>query len=232
MWGAEVARQARLPLEARDHDPVLRQLRPQDLQRDARALLVPRCEHEPGRALSEQLLEPVPADDLPRSRELAHASDYPRASMIRFRLLGPAEALSESGPVKLPGGKPRALLVRLLLEPGRVVPVDVLVDELWREPPASAHKVVQVYVSQLRKALGADAIETRAPGYLAPAGTEGSDLGSSSVPIEHALHARHPAELGARGTEIAAGRDGCGSWSSRTCIRRIIWAATSFRAAT
>ena len=92
--------------------------------------------------------------------------------MIRFRLLGPVEA-----PAKLPGGKPRALLARLLLEPGRVVPVDTLVDDLWREPPASAHKVVQVYVSQLRKALGPDAIETRAPGYLARATADESDLG-------------------------------------------------------
>ena len=92
--------------------------------------------------------------------------------MIRYRLLGPVEA-----PADLPGGKPRALLARLLLEPGRVVSVDTLVDDLWREAPASAHKVVQVYVSQLRKALGPDAIETRAPGYLVRAAAEESDLG-------------------------------------------------------
>src|SRR5204862_450287 len=102
-------------------------------------------------SLAERLVEPVPADHLPRSGELAHGR-----IMIRFRLLGPVEA-----PAKLPGGKPTALLARLLLEPGRVVPVDTLVDDLWRDPPASAHKVVQVYVSQLRKALGADAIETK-----------------------------------------------------------------------
>ena len=100
------------------------------------------------------------------------ASDAHARIMIRYRLLGPVEA-----PAKLPGGKPRALLARLLLEPGRVVPVDTLVDDLWREPPASAHKVVQVYVSQLRKALGPDAIETRAPGYLVRAPADESDLG-------------------------------------------------------
>ena len=97
--------------------------------------------------------------------------------MIRFRLLGPVEALAGGEAVKLPGGKPRALLARLLLEAGRVVPVDVLVDELWRQPPASAHKVVQVYVSQLRKALGAEAIETRTPGYFATTRADESDLG-------------------------------------------------------
>ena len=40
-------------------------------------------------------------------------------------------------------------------------------DELWGErPPATATKVVQTYVSQLRKVLGDDLIATRPPGYL------------------------------------------------------------------
>jgi DNA-binding SARP family transcriptional activator len=80
--------------------------------------------------------------------------------MTRYRLLGPFEP-SEG----LPGGKPRALLARLLLDAPRVVPAEALVESIWADPPRSARKVVQVYVSQLRKALGADAIETRPPGY-------------------------------------------------------------------
>ena len=75
-------------------------------------------------------------------------------------MLGPLE-----GPVALPGGKPRALLARLLLTPGRVVAADALVADLWERPTPSAPKVLQAHVSALRKALGADAIETRAPGY-------------------------------------------------------------------
>ena len=59
----------------------------------------------------------------------------------------------------------------LALEPGRVVSVDRLVEALWPgEPPETAAHAVQVYVSQLRKALG-PVIATRAPGYeleLAP----------------------------------------------------------------
>ena len=81
--------------------------------------------------------------------------------MIEFRLLGPFE-----GPVTVPGGKPRALLARLLLDRGRVVAADALVEARWGEsPPPSAPKVLQAHVSALRKALGPDAIETRAPGY-------------------------------------------------------------------
>jgi DNA-binding SARP family transcriptional activator len=81
--------------------------------------------------------------------------------MIELRLLGPLEA-----PVALPSGKPRALLARLLLDADRVVAADALVDALWGdEAPPSAPKVLQAHVSALRKALGAEVIETRAPGY-------------------------------------------------------------------
>ena len=80
--------------------------------------------------------------------------------MIDLRLLGPLEA-----PVELPGGKPRALLAVLALHRGRVVASEALVDAIWEKPPPSAPKVLQAHVSALRKALGADAIETRAPGY-------------------------------------------------------------------
>lgn len=81
--------------------------------------------------------------------------------MIELRLLGPFEAN-----VVLPGGKPRALLARLALDPARVVSAQALVAALWEEPvPPSAPKILQAHVWALRKALGADAIETRAPGY-------------------------------------------------------------------
>ena len=81
--------------------------------------------------------------------------------MSEFRLLGPFE-----GPVEVPGGKPRALLARLLLDVGRVVATDSLVDALWGEsPPSSAPKILQAHVSALRKALGREAIETRGAGY-------------------------------------------------------------------
>ena len=124
--------------------------------------------------------------------------------MIRFRLLGPVEALADGEPAKLPGGKPRALLARLVLEPGHVVPVDTLIDELWREPPASAQKVVQVYVSQLRKALGAESIETRSPGYLVRAAPEESDLGRFEQLAEEAHRATEPAHKAALMREALA----------------------------
>jgi class 3 adenylate cyclase len=84
---------------------------------------------------------------------------------LEVRLLGPLEASRGGTPARLGGPKPRALLAVLALEPGRVVSVDRLVESLWPgEAPETAAHAVQVYVSQLRKALG-PVIATRAPGY-------------------------------------------------------------------
>ena len=84
---------------------------------------------------------------------------------LEVRLLGPIEVERDGAPVALGGQKPRALLAVLALDPGRVVSVDALVEALWPgEPPETAAHAVQVYVSQLRKALG-PVIATRAPGY-------------------------------------------------------------------
>ncbi len=86
--------------------------------------------------------------------------------MMDYALLGPLEARAAGAAVALPGGKPRALLALLLLESGRVVPVESLLEGLWPTPPPSAGKVLQAHISQLRKALGAEAIETQPPGYV------------------------------------------------------------------
>jgi DNA-binding SARP family transcriptional activator/tetratricopeptide (TPR) repeat protein len=85
---------------------------------------------------------------------------------LEVRLLGPIEVERGGEPVALGGQKPRTLFAALALEPGRVVSVDRLVEALWPgEPPETAAHAVQVYVSQLRKALG-PVIATRAPGYV------------------------------------------------------------------
>jgi DNA-binding SARP family transcriptional activator len=88
-----------------------------------------------------------------------------QAKAIEVRLLGPLEAGRGDGPVALGGPKPRALLAVLALELGRVVSTDHLVEALWPgDAPETASHAVQVYVSQLRKALG-PVIVTRPPGY-------------------------------------------------------------------
>src|SRR3954468_19562807 len=88
---------------------------------------------------------------------------------MQFRLLGPLEVFTDDGSVDIGSGKRRALLANLLIHANEVVPAERLIDELWNEhPPATAAKSVQVYVSQLRKALAAsgDVLETRSSGYV------------------------------------------------------------------
>jgi peptide/nickel transport system substrate-binding protein len=84
------------------------------------------------------------------------------------RILGPLEVTLDGRPVELGATKQRAVLVMLALRPNEMVSVDELVDGLWGEdPPASAVKLIQHYVSQLRKlSAGGDAeIVTRGRGY-------------------------------------------------------------------
>ena len=84
---------------------------------------------------------------------------------MEYRILGPLELVDDGRPVVLSARKQRALLLCLLLRANEVVSADALIDAVWGErPPSSAAKLVQVYVSQLRRALGEGAIETRAAG--------------------------------------------------------------------
>src|SRR5918999_6481211 len=96
---------------------------------------------------------------------------------MEFRILGLLEA-EEDGRLLLLGGRmQRALLALLLLHANEVVPRERLIDELWGpERPETARTALQVHVSQLRKALGGERIETRAPGYRVHTDPDALDL--------------------------------------------------------
>src|SRR4051794_2118087 len=99
------------------------------------------------------------------------------AISIVMLLLGPLEVRDASTPVPLGGRKPRALLARLALDANRTVPVDRLIEDLWGEDaPDTAAKMVQIHVSQLRKALPAGLLVTRPGGYVLVAEPEAIDL--------------------------------------------------------
>ena len=96
---------------------------------------------------------------------------------MEFRILGPLEAEQDGRLVPLGGRKQRVLLALLLLHANAVVPRDRLIDEIWGdEPPETARTALQVHVSQLRKALGGERIETRAPGYRVRTEPDALDL--------------------------------------------------------
>src|SRR4051794_1239343 len=83
-----------------------------------------------------------------------------------FRILGPLEVSRDGLPLTLGDGRQSALLARLLVERSHTLGADRIIEELWNgDAPATAGKVVQNLVSQLRR-LGADGVlHTRGHGY-------------------------------------------------------------------
>ncbi|MRH87787.1 AAA family ATPase [Nocardia sp. SYP-A9097] len=100
--------------------------------------------------------------------------------MVRIQVLGSLTAQTGRGSVDLGGRRQRGVLTLLLVARGAVVPVDRLIDDLWRgEPPTRALGTLQAYISHLRKLLEPDRLPrspatvlvSQAPGYalrLAP----------------------------------------------------------------
>jgi DNA-binding SARP family transcriptional activator/DNA-binding CsgD family transcriptional regulator len=103
---------------------------------------------------------------------------------LRFGVLG-ALRVEWDGRELDPGPRlQRILLAILVVEAGHVVPVERLIDLLWRDgPPAAAIASVQAYVSQLRRVLEpgrparapARVLVTQDPGYVLRAGDDQVD---------------------------------------------------------
>ncbi|KAB2584995.1 hypothetical protein BS297_12665, partial [Rhodococcus erythropolis] len=101
-----------------------------------------------------------------------------------FGVLGPVVAWNDSsGLIDLKGPRHRAVLARLIIARGRVVPVDVIVDDFWVDPPAGATSAIRTFVSALRRALEPDraprtkpkVIVTEGPGYAFRAAPDAVD---------------------------------------------------------
>jgi DNA-binding SARP family transcriptional activator len=107
--------------------------------------------------------------------------------MIDFRVLGPVEVWRDGERVDLGGRKQRATLALLLLDRGRAVSQDRLVDALWGEsPPRTALTSLQNFVSQLRKLIGPGVVVTRPSGYEIDVEPEQLDLGRFAALVEKA----------------------------------------------
>ncbi len=84
------------------------------------------------------------------------------------RILGPLEVEVSGRAVSLPSPSQRTLLLRLVVDAGRPVSIESLVDALWDgSPPTDPMSALRFHVSKLRKALtDGDLIETTGTGYL------------------------------------------------------------------
>ncbi|GAA1854681.1 hypothetical protein GCM10009836_38440 [Pseudonocardia ailaonensis] len=85
---------------------------------------------------------------------------------MRFDVLGPTEVwdgerLVEPGPARR-----RLVLAALLVDVGRVVPLETLLDRVWDgRPPESATGTLQTYISRLRATLSSATVTTSPRGY-------------------------------------------------------------------
>ncbi len=141
---------------------------------------------------------------------------------MHFRILGPLEILDDDlRPVELDSPRLRAVMCRLAMDAGRVVPHDALIAGVWGDdPPPAAGGTLQTYVSRLRRILEPDrspraparVVVTRPPGYLL-------DVGDGTLDADELVRITRTAadDLAAGRTEAAADllAEGLALWRGR-----------------
>jgi SARP family transcriptional regulator, regulator of embCAB operon len=117
----------------------------------------------------------------------------------RFRVLGPVRVERDGVALPLDSQRAKAVLAALVLDLGRPVSVDRLIEAVWGEqPPSRALPTLQVHVSNLRRALGdgAEMLLTETPGYRLRIEPGDCDLGIfdalTTTAREHRVARRYP----------------------------------------
>ena len=139
---------------------------------------------------------------------------------LHFAVLGYFRVSRDGQEVDLGPRLQRALLAILVVDAGHVVPVDRLIDLLWREePPAAALASVQAYISHLRRVLepgrparaSGRVLVTQDPGYALQ--VEDDQVDDTAVPGASAAGTRRPGRGPARGRcRWPGGRTGAVAW--------------------
>lgn len=119
---------------------------------------------------------------------------------VRVELLGPLQ-VELSGTSAVPSAvKPKQIMALLALNPGRVVPVPQLMEEIWgAKPPQTAVTTLQTYILKLRRKLSSAAgpeqgahvknlLATRHGGYVLQIRPENVDLYGFE---QHSAQGRH-----------------------------------------
>ncbi|WP_157251362.1 AfsR/SARP family transcriptional regulator [Nonomuraea typhae] len=85
---------------------------------------------------------------------------------MRFGVLGSVEAWRDGVRTEIGTPRNRAVLARLLLSRGKVIPLDRLIDDLWEgEAPPQALSSLRTFVCQLRRVLDPGLLVTEPGGY-------------------------------------------------------------------
>ncbi|MER7702498.1 AfsR/SARP family transcriptional regulator [Kitasatospora sp. NPDC097605] len=134
---------------------------------------------------------------------------------MEFRILGPLEVWTDDGRrARTEGAKQERMLGILLLNAGAVVPVARLVDAVWDDPPATAHRQIRNLAGLLRRKLaaaqdGPPVLLTDGPGYrIAPDGHQ-----VDALTFAHRVSvARRLAERGEPEAAVREFRSALGLW--------------------
>jgi predicted ATPase/DNA-binding SARP family transcriptional activator len=109
--------------------------------------------------------------------EHAYLRSVPEVPAIDLRALGPFEAEVDGATVELGSRIQRCVLALLTASFGKTVSADRIISEVWGgSPPAKPSQSLQTYVSNLRRLLGRETIETRDTGYRLMLGAESVDV--------------------------------------------------------
>ncbi|MFG1868629.1 AfsR/SARP family transcriptional regulator [Micromonospora arborensis] len=123
---------------------------------------------------------------------------------MEFQVLGNVAASHRGSPVELGRRQERCLLGLLLLEPGRVVPTERLIELLWQNAEAAERRAtLHTYVARLRRRLAPYGIRiiTRNAGYLLDVDPASVDLHRFTTEVERTSTIADPA---ARASALAA----------------------------
>ncbi len=155
-------------------------------------------------------------------------------SALQFRMLGPLEVLRDGAPVDLGSPKQRAVLAILLLDLGRVVSTDRIVESVWGDDaPNSVSASLQAYISNLRRILrtddGRSLIERRTPGYVLDIPADQVDR---TAFLEAARATRAAVEDRDWDAAITAGSSAVGMWRGPLLadVGDARWVASEWRA--
>ena len=97
---------------------------------------------------------------------------------MNYRILGALRVVRDGRDLDLGGPRQQLVLAVLLLHAGETVSTVHLVDAVWgTDPPSSARKTAQAYVSRLRRELDDGVIETTPAGYRLRAIRDDIDAG-------------------------------------------------------
>jgi DNA-binding SARP family transcriptional activator len=130
-------------------------------------------------------------------------------------VLGPVDAWGADGAaLDLKGPRHRAVLARLAVARGRIVPLGVLIEDLWEAPPAGAAGAIRTFVGALRRAIEPDRssrngfrfLVTQGPGYALRAGPEDLDSLRFEQLVTEAATAPAPRALELTGAALALWR--------------------------